>query len=77
MVSRFQASYDGSFFFSIDFIVQRALHKIPGLFLGVKRFSRLTRGARKVDIISLHVFSVHISYCAKMLPKADTEAIIQ
>ena len=74
MVSRFQVSYDGSFFFSIDFI---SLHKIPGLFLGVKRFSILTRGVRKVDIISLHVFSVHISHCAKMLPKADTEAIIQ
>ena len=69
MVSHFQASYDGSFFFSIDFIVQRALHKISGLFLGLERFSILTRGVRKVDIISLHVFSVHISHCAKMLPK--------
>ena len=77
MVSRFQASYDGSFFFLIDFIVQRALHKIPGLFLVVKRFSILTRGVRKVDIISLHVFSLHISRCVKMLPKADTEAINQ
>ena len=42
-----------------------------------KKISILTRGVRKVDIISLHVFSVHISHCAKMLPKADTEAIIQ